>query len=365
MATNTGRPRRFDLRATIPLATETLVRLAKQPKRSWIIPALTLIAGVALAAVMLELIFSPNSASALGFKGELRSRLLADYAEDPIVARIHELRLTIVEDVLGMDEGDGSGASAIALLMKDPVPTATPKAASPTSPVEDPSASPVPTDDAVENPSETPSPAPSNTPVPPTAAAVAGYCDKLSITSMKVDGDDDVEARVRNSGSKDVYLIETVFEWPDVPDPAYVDWFKFDGDKYYNSNDGNSPTVSTDDYEKLRKHKTKTRKWEVDFDNQADEGIYGSFSLTLTFDVPGQDGHCSLSRSTFKAHPAPSPEPTDPPAPTDTPEPSPTETAAPTNTPDVTATPSETAIPSETPTSEPPTPETPTPTPGG
>ena len=139
---------------------------------------------------------------------------------DPIAARIHELRLTIVEDVLGFGEGDGSEAPAIALLMQDPVPTATPKASSISSPTSQPSASPVPTDTPTDIPAETALPAPSNTPPP----VISGYCENLSISGMEVSGDD-VKAKVHNSGSKDVYLIKTVFEWPDVPEPAYVDYF--------------------------------------------------------------------------------------------------------------------------------------------
>ena len=353
MATNSERPPRFDLRTTIPLATETLVNLAKQPKRSWVVPALTLITGFAFAMLMLELLAFSGPASALAFEGELRSRLSPNYGVDPIVARIHELRLTIVEDVLGMPEVDSSEPPALALLMQDPVPTATPKASaipSSTSSTADPIGSPAPTDVPAE---ETLSPIPTGTPPPPTAvAAPVGYCSNLSITGMWVDGDDDVEANVRNSGSKHVYLIKTVFEWPDVPDPAYLDWFKFDGDRYYSSNDGDSPTVSTGDHERLRRN--RTRRWETDFDAVPDGGIYGSFYLALTFDVPDQSAHCSVTGSTFK--PPPAPTPTDIPALTDTPVPTPSETPdpiptdtpeLPTNTPE--PAPTETSAPTETP----------------
>ncbi|GMR11413.1 MAG: hypothetical protein BMS9Abin28_2245 [Anaerolineae bacterium] len=357
MATNSERPRRFDLRTTIPLATETLVSLARKPKRSWIVPALTLITGIAFGILMLELLVFPGPVSALAFEGGLRSRLSANYGADPVVAKLHQLRLAIVEDVLGMDGGDGSAPPAIALLMRDPVPTTTPKATaevSPTAPVEAPSASPAPTNAPT---TETTLPVPSNTPIPPTAAAAATYCEKLSIASMRVNGDNNVKAKVRNSGSKHVYLIKTVFEWPDLPDPAYVHRFEFSGERYFHTHSqGNSPTIASGSNERLRSGETRT--WEVDFNDEPDEGIYGSFSVMLTFDVPNQDANCSLSRSTFKDIPAtqvPSPDPTDPPAPTSTPEPSPTETAAPTNTPAVTETPSETAIPTETPTSVPPT----------
>ncbi len=210
MATNSERPRRFDLRTTIPLATETLVHLARKPKRSWAIPALTLITGFAFMILMLELLVFPGPVAALAFEGKLRSRLSANYGADPIVARIHELRLTIVEEVLGMDGGGGSESPEIVLLMQDPVPTTTQRATSVSSATARPSGSPVPTDTLTEFPTETASPVPSNTPPPPTSIAAVGYCDKLSIFSMKIKGDH-VEAKVRNSGSSDVYLIETVF----------------------------------------------------------------------------------------------------------------------------------------------------------
>ncbi|MFV1858069.1 MAG: hypothetical protein ACC647_01825 [Anaerolineales bacterium] len=368
MATNSERPRRFDLRTTIPLATETLVSLARQPKRSWIIPTLTLITGIAFGVLMLELLVFPGPVTALAFEGELRSRLSANYGADPVVAKLHELRLTIVEDVLGMDEGDGSGPPAIAMLLQDPVPSATPKAtntqpvaASPTSAPSDPSATSALTDAAVLTATSTPLSAPSKTPVPTTVAAAASeYCDALSITGMWVNSGDEVRARVKNSGSYHAYLTGTLFEWPDVPGSTYVDWFRFDNRKYFSSDDWSSPTSSSGSRVRIKRGKTET--WRVDFDDEPDEGIYGSFAVTLRFDVSGK-ATCDLNASTFKdipAMPVPTPEPTDPPAPTDTPEPIPTETAAPTNTPGVAATASETAIPTETPTSVPPTTEPPT-----
>ena len=100
MATNTERRTPFDLRTTIPLAKQTLINLARKPKRSWLIPFLTLIAGVSFATMMLELMFSPGPLNALAFEGELRSKLTANYGADPITARIHELRLTIMQEVL-------------------------------------------------------------------------------------------------------------------------------------------------------------------------------------------------------------------------------------------------------------------------
>jgi len=336
LATNSERPRRFDLRTTIPLAAETLVSLARKPQRSWVVPGLTLITGIAFGILMLELLFFPGPITALAFEGELRSRLSANYGVDPVAARLHELRLTIVEDVLGMNGGDGTGPSVLAMLFQDPVPTVTPKAIRPTSPAEEPSASPVPTDVPTAVATGTAEISPSSTPLPATEVAAAAYCEKLSITEMWVYSDDEVRAKVKNSGSHHAYLTGTNFEWPDVPGPTYIDWFKFDDKKYFSLDDWTSPTTSSGSDVRVKKGHTET--WRVDFDDKPDEGIYGFFAVRLTFDVSGL-ATCYLNASTFvdiPATPAPSPGPTDPPAPTNTVEP--TETSAATPTPDATLT---------------------------
>ena len=139
---------------------------------------------------------------------------------------------------------------------------------------------------------------------------------------MWVYSDDEVRAKVKNSGSHHAYLTGTIFEWPDVPGPTYIDWFKFDKKKYFNLDDWTSPTTSSGSDVRVKKGHTET--WRVEFDDEPDEGIYGFFAVRLsTFvDIP--------------ATPAPSPGPTDPPAPTNTVEP--TETSAATPTPDATLT---------------------------
>ncbi len=361
MASNSERPLRFDLRTTIPLATETLVHIAKQPKRSWIIPALTIITALAFASVMFDLIFSPSPVAAFGYQGELRSRLSADYTEDPVAARIHELRLAIVEDVLGMDTGDSGGSSEIASLLKDPVPTTTPKATQPPTNTAQPSA----TSDVVVEPTvvatATVPPDPSGTPAPPTEMASGNPCGELSISNMWIHSDDEVRARVRNSGSEHVYLVHTVFEWPDVPDPAQVDWFEFDGDRYYRTDDWDSPTIAAGSHERLRRGDTDT--WQVDFDDEPDEGIYGSFNLMLTFRVPGL-GDCTLSRSIFREIPitqTPTLIPSAAPTSASTSSPVPTDVATQTPTPDPTSVPTEATTPpaATEPTDVPPTEATP------
>jgi hypothetical protein len=364
LATNTERGTPFDLRTTIPLAKATLVSLARKPKRSWLIPFLTIITGVIFATMMLELMFSPGPLSALAFEGELRSKLYANYGADPLGAKIHELRLTIMDEVLRGGSDQGSGSAPRDPILSDPVPTATPADQQDQTPTTEPPTAvaltatdtsmvvptatapntpfPTPVPLSTGSPTAVPSVLPSNTPnptaVPTTAAAL--NCSKLSIVSFSIDGDDKLRAEVRNQASVKAFLTDTMLDWPDVPPPAFVDYFEFDGSKYYNGNDYSSGTAVSGSSRQLSAGKTRT--WQTDFDDEPGVGIYGYFGLTLVFDFPGQ-GSCTLNGSTFKSPPAT-------PVPSPTPVP-PTETApAPTGTPVLTETPASTPAPSETPT---------------
>lgn len=342
MATNSERRTPFDLRTTIPLAKATLVSLARKPKRSWLVPFLTLITGITFATLMLELMFSPGPFSALAFEGELRSKLFADYGADPLGAKIHELRLTIMDEVLGGGSDQDSRSSSGASKLSDPVPTATPAeqseatATSETLATVEPTAiGPAATSTVLAAPTATASSTPIPTPVPPTP--VVSLCSKLSIISFSIDGSDKLKASVRNDASVKAFLTDTILEWPNVPPPAYVDWFEFDGNRYYDGDDYNSPTSKTGTSRQLSAGKTRT--WEADWDDEPAEGIYGSFGLTLIFNFPGQ-GSCTLSSSTFKDPPAtPGPSPTllppteTAPAPTATPLPTENPAATPTATP--------------------------------
>jgi type VI secretion system secreted protein VgrG len=295
--------------------------------------------------MMLELMFSPGPLSALAFEGELRSQLFADYGADPLGAKIHELRLTIMDEVLGGGKDQNSGQVPADPELNDPVPTATAADQLDKTPTTEPPTglAPTATDTPMVAPSATASSTPLATPVPTTP--VGSLCSKLSILSFSIDGDDKLDASVRNDSSIDAFLKSTTLEWPNVPSPAYVDRFEFDGNKYYDGNDYSSPTSKSGTNRRLDDWSTQT--WEADFDDEPNEGIYGSFGLTLVFRISGQD--CTLSSSTFKAPPAT-------PAPSPTPVP-PTETApATTDTPEPTETPAPSATPTE--------PPTPTPTPG-
>ena len=342
MATNTERRTPFDLRTTIPLAKTTLLSLARKPKRSWLIPFLTLITGITFATMMLELMFSPGPLSALAFEGELRSKLIADYGADPLGAKIHELRLTIMDEVLGGGRDQSSGQVPADPILSDPVPTATSADQLEQTPTTEPPTAVALT--ATDTPMVVPTATANNTPFAtavPTTPAVS-LCSKLSIVSFSIDGDDKLRAEVRNQASVKAFLTATTVEWPQVPSPAYVDWFKFDGNQYYDGNDNSSPTSKTGTNRELGAGKTRT--WEADWDDEPPEGLYGNFSVTLVLKISGE--FCTLSSSVFKDPPAT-------PVPSPTPVP-PTETApAPTGTPVLTETPASTPTPSETPTPAP------------
>jgi len=342
LATNPERRTPFDLRTTIPLAKATLVGLARKPKRSWLIPFLTVITGVTFATMMLELMFSPGPISAFAFEGELRSKLFADYGADPLGAKIHELRLTILDEVLSGGSGRDSGSSSGASRLSNPVPTATPAGETEATATSETLATAEPTaigSAATSTPLATPIATAGNTPIPTNPPG--SLCDKLSIVGVWIDGDDKLKASVGNQASAKAFLIETLLDWPDVPPPAYVDWFEFSGNRYYDGNDSSSPTSKTGTNRTLNPGSTRT--WEADWDDEPAEGLYGSFSVTLVFKISAE--FCTLGGSTFKSPPA---TPVPSPLPSETPLP-PTETVpAPTETPPPTATATET--PTETPT---------------
>ncbi|MGH2620115.1 MAG: hypothetical protein ACRDHG_06030 [Anaerolineales bacterium] len=349
MATNSERRTPFDLRTTIPLAKATLISLARKPKRSWLIPFLTLITGVTFATMMLELMFSPGPLSALAFEGELRSKLVADYGADPLGAKIHELRLTIMNEVLGGGSDQSGGQVATDPELNDPVPTATPADQLEQTPTtEAPTAIAL---TATGTPMVAPTATASTTPIPTAVPATpaGSNCSKLSIIAMWIDGDDKLRADVRNTASVKAFLTDTTVEWPNVPPPAYVDWFEFDGNRYYNGDDSSSPTSMGGTSRQLSAGKTRT--WEADWDDEPGEGIYGSFGLTLVFNISGE--FCTLSSSTFTAPPA---TPVPSPGPSPSPLPATATGPAPTGTPVLTVTPASTPTPPGTP--------PPTPTPG-
>lgn len=169
-------------------------------------------------------------------------------------------------------------------------------------------------------------PTPTITPTPEPTEVPS--CSDIYITRGEINGDD-AEARVRNDNEAPATLVSATLNWPSSDlSPAYVDYFKFNGNRYWGGNDSSSPTgpISSS----VSMSPGSTERWEADFDGQSGE-IWGNFSIDLTFDI---DGWLTCSMSVSFSVP-------EPPPPTDTPEPSNTPVAS--NTPDPTDTPEPTA----------------------
>lgn len=342
--------------------------------------------------ILAALFLTSAAASPLEFPFNLKSELAADYQADPVGARIYGLRLSIVQGLGGGGEGQQQEPIPDSLkeLMSQPVPSATPRPATP-KPSQEPGAPTAEAPTATTVPTETPSLTPVPTLVPtvaPTFTATSGAvamsegdpeCALLTFAGVWIDGHDDLRARVRNNNHSRAYLTATLFEWPDVPSPAYVDWLDF-GTHYTYQNDYSSPTSSEGTW--IWINPTSTKYWTAHFNAEPAEGIYGGFKVTLTFEYPGW-GSCVLEGSAYKAQPptlTPSltKTPTRTRTPTSTRTPTPTKTntpvaspsatwttspEAPTDTPvppsDTPVPPTDTPVPSDTP--EPPT-DTPEPT---
>jgi len=342
--------------------------LSRKPLRSNLLGGLLAFLFLLGVWVLAALHLTSAAASPLAFPFNLQSGLEADYQADPLGARIYELRLSIVQG-LGAGGGDPQSVpipDSLKEMMSQPVPSATPR---PATPVPSEESTQVSTGSPTGIPTATYAPTAAPTETPPVlvpsqtattgAAAMAGpqpECSMLSITGMWIHNEDQVRAWVRNNNQNRAYLTHTVFEWPDVPSPAYVDWMDFNS-RYYNNNDYSSPTTADGTW--LSLNKTSTRTWSADLDDEPAEGLYGGFKVILTFEYPGW-GSCVIEGFTYRAQPPTlTPSLTKTPTLTRTPTPTKTNTAGP--APSATDTPvTPTGVPSETP--SPTNTETPVPT---
>jgi hypothetical protein len=329
--------------------------------------------------VLAALHLTSAAASPLEFPFNLQSGLEADYQADPLGARIYELRLSIVQG-LGAGGGDPQSApipDSLKEMMSQPVPSATPRPAtsvpsevstqaSTQLPTQEPTATPAVTSGPTGLPTDNPVASQQPTTTPTTgAAAMAGLlpeCSNLSITGVWISNGEQIRASVRNNNQSRAYLTNTLFEWPDVPSPAYVDWMDFNT-RYYNDNDYSSPTTAGGTW--LSIHSTTTRIWSADFDDEPAEGLYGGFKVILTFEYPGW-GSCVVESFTYRVQPPTlTPSLTKTPTLTRTPTPTrtPTKTDTPTGVP-TSATWTETPVtPTDVPTSAPSPTDTETPVP--
>jgi Flp pilus assembly protein TadG len=168
-----------------------------------------------------------------------------------------------------------------------------------------PTASPSPTGTATN----TASPTPTQTP----------DCSKIHFTGMSA-GDDWVQASVANDNTMAAYLTTTHFEWPQMSGIKH-DTMDFAGSTYWGSgtDDYDSPTDYGGTWVQLGGGDEQT--WENDFDNEPADGIWGDFTIRLTFAFPSWPTTCTITR-----HINITAAPTDTPTRTNTAGPSPTRT---------------------------------------
>ena len=359
--------------------------MSRKPLRSSLLGGLLAFLFLIGVWIFAALHLTSAAASPLEFPFNLQSGLAADYQADPLGARIYELRLSIVQG-LGAGGGDPQSVpipDSLKEMMSQPVPSATPRPATPEPsevPLQESTELPTQVPSATQDTTSVPTGLPTNAPsaslqpslTPTTGAAAMAEplpeCSRLSITGVWIYNGDQVRASVRNNNPGRAYLTHTVFEWPDVPAPAYVDWMDFNT-RYYGQDDYSSPTTSDGTW--LSINRTSTRTWSADLDDEPAEGLYGGFRVILTFEYPGS-GSCVIEGYTYKAQPPTlTPSLTKTPSPTRTPTPSSTNTptgvapsatwtdtaVAPTEVPSATpsATDTETPVPTDT--------ETPVPSP--
>ncbi len=192
---------------------------------------------------------------------------------------------------------DGRCTVEAHIVQPSPTPTFTPTVT--------PTPSRTPTPSNTPTPSRTPTPTKTFTPTP------TPDCTLISMTTLYVDGDD-VVAQVRNNNPVGIHLTSSRLTWDDLDaanGSAYVDWFNFNGSRYYTNNDYSSPTTASG---WVWQSAGSTATWRADFDGTS--SVYGRITLQLTF-----DNRCTVSRTITINTPTPTPSRTPSPTPSPTP----------------------------------------------
>jgi hypothetical protein len=119
-------------------------------------------------------------------------------------------------------------------------------------------------------------------------------CALISAIDARIDGDD-FEVRVRNQNFAPAYLTYSTLTWPTHWSPSmYFDYFRFQGNRYYDANSYSSPVSAA--APRIALPGNTAAWWESDFENYpAAITQQGCFSGELTFDFSGLV--CVVSRS--------------------------------------------------------------------
>jgi hypothetical protein len=174
-------------------------------------------------------------------------------------------------------------------------------------------------------------PTPSDTPLPtntptPNCNLIQNIGTRLKNNAFGI--------RLINHNPQTAYLTGSTLQWNTAyAPPMHFDYFKFQGDAYYNTDSFSSPVSGSAGAIALSSG--VDRWWEAYFDLSG-QSFNGHYAATLTFNFPGF-GNCQIGGNYYVA-PPPTPTNTQPatatytPAPTNTP-------APPTLTPTITSTP--------------------------
>ncbi len=175
-------------------------------------------------------------------------------------------------------------------------------------------------------PTASDTPPPTNTPTP-NCNMIQNIGTRLKNNSFGI--------RVINHNVQTAYLTGSTLQWnTSYAPPMHFDYFKFQGNQYYNTDSFSSPVSGSAG--SIGLSTGADRWWEAFFDLSG-QPFNGSYTATLTFNFPGW-GNCQIGGNYYKA-PPPTPTNTQPatatytPAPTSTPAP-PTPTPTNTSTPD-------------------------------
>jgi len=156
---------------------------------------------------------------------------------------------------------------------------------------------PSPTPTMTSTPTETPTPTMTFTPTP------TPDCSVYQIEDIWVDGDD-VRVRVHNASEFDGKFTHSSLDWTAHYEDQYVDYFEWNGYRYYGGNDFNPPT-NNDPIPALNFPAGASYVWRTDFDGiPSDPGIAGTYTVFLTIDYV-----CPLTDSITITPPTPTPAP--------------------------------------------------------
>jgi hypothetical protein len=174
-----------------------------------------------------------------------------------------------------------------------------------------PTATPSPTATFTPSPSPTNTSTPTDTPTPTNTAPSTATptpsptpdCDLIYPSEIYANSDN-IVMEVRNDNPGPMYLTASTLSWSlleedgDPDTDAYIDWFWFNGDRYYDGNAFSSPTSADPSPPGVIINGNTTETWRNDFDNYPGPIVLAAPStLDLMF-----DGVCPVSDTLYPVY---------------------------------------------------------------